>query len=257
MQKIFEGTGDAAAAEAAADSTPKFVFKAKRLMDRVSEIATSKFDMEKKAADDAQAEAGKKERLGKQRFIEYTVNTENIMKEPVKFSKLLTELNNNLAKPEFTSLFSESISAFGIEMPGISLEEGTVKKAGKPDDAEGKEEAKGTDEEAPETTDPEKAKKLAANLLNALIAKITPAFEAAIKKHMERFSDVLGDEKPKFQVKAIKRGNLTVIQIMLLGGPDEYPKMLIKGLSSFIKENDLEYVLKEAKYTVKDNKIHA
>lgn len=256
MQKIFEGTGDAAAAEAAADSTPKFVFKAKRLMDRVSEIATSKFDMEKKAADDAQAEADKKERLGKQRFIEYTVNTENIMKEPVKFSKLLTELNNNLAKPEFTSLFSESISAFGIEMPGISLEEVT-KKASKPDDAESKEAAKGTDEETPETTDPEKAKKLAANLLNALIAKITPAFEAAVKKHMERFSDVLGDEKPKFQVKAIKRGNLTVIQIMLLGGPDEYPKKLMKGLSSFIKENDLEYVLKEAKYIVKDNKIHA
>lgn len=254
MQKIFEGTGDAAAAEAAADSTPKFVFKAKRLMDRVSEIATSKFDMEKKSAEDAQAEADKKERLGKQRFIEYTVNTENIMKEPVKFSKLLTELNNNLAKPEFTSLFSESISAFGIEMPGISLEEGTVKKTDKPDDAENQE---GAGEEKPETTDPEKAKKLAANLLNALIAKITPAFEAAIKKHMERFSDVLGDEKPKFQVKAIKRGNLTVIQIMLLGGPDEYPKMLIKGLSSFIKENDLEYVLKEAKYTVKDNKIHA
>ena len=256
MQKIFEGTGDAAAAEAAADSTPKFVFRAKRLMDRVSEIATSKFDMEKKSADDAQAEADKKERLGKQRFIEYTINTENIMKEPVKFSKLLTELNNNLAKPEFTSLFSESISAFGIEMPGISLVEGTTKKTGKPDDA-GKDEAKGTDEEAPETTDPEKAKKLAANLLNALIAKITPAFEAAVKKHMERFSDVLGDEKPKFQVKAIRRGNLSVIQIMLLGGPDEYPKKLMKGLSSFIKENDLEYVLKEAKYIVKDNKIHA
>lgn len=254
MQKIFEGTGDVAAAEAAADSTPKFVFKAKRLMDRVSEIATSKFDMEKKSAEDAQAEADKKERLGKQRFIEYTVNTENIMKEPVKFSKLLTELNNKLAKPEFTSLFSESISAFGIEMPGISLEEGTVKKAGKPDDAEGD---TGADDEKPETTDPEKAKKLAANLLNALIAKITPAFEAAVKKHMERFDDILGSEKPKFQVKAIKRGNLTVIQIMLLGGPDEYPKMLIKGLSSFIKENDLEYVLKEAKYTIKDNKIHA
>ena len=256
MQKIFEGTGDAAAAEAAADSTPKFVFRAKRLMDRVSEIATSKFDMEKKSADDAQAEADKKERLGKQRFIEYTVNTENIMKEPVKFSKLLTELNNNLAKPEFTSLFSESISAFGIEMPGISLEEVT-KKVSKPADAEGDTGADGADDEKPETTDPEKAKKLAANLLNALIAKITPAFEAAVKKHMERFSDVLGDEKPKFQVKAIKRGNLTVIQIMLLGGPDEYPKKLMKGLSSFIKENDLEYVLKEAKYIVKDNKIHA
>ena len=213
MQKIFEGTGDSS------DSTPKFVFKAKRLMDRVSEIATSKFDMEKKAADDAQAEAEKKERLGKQRFIEYTVNTENIMKEPVKFSKLLTELNNKLAKPEFTSLFSEAINAFGIEIPGISLVEGSVKK-----------------------TNP---------------AADNGAEETAVKKHMERFDDVLGSEKPNYQVKTIKRGNLTVIQIMLLGGPDEYPKMLMKGLSSFIKENDLEYVLKEAKYIVKDNKIHA
>ena len=244
MQKIFEGTGDAS------DSTPKFVFKAKRLMDRVSEIATSKFDMEKKAADDAQAEAEKKERLGKQRFIEYTVNTENIMKEPVKCSKLLTELNNKLAKPEFTSLFSEAITAFGIEIPGISLVEGSIKKPNPADD-------NNAEKEKPETIDPEKAKKLAANLLNALIAKITPAFEAAVKKHMERFDDVLGSEKPNYQVKTIKRGNLTVIQIMLLGGPDEYPKMLMKGLSSFIKENDLEYVLKEAKYIVKDNKIHA
>lgn len=243
MQKIFEGTGDSS------DSTPKFVFKAKRLMDRVSEIATSKFDMEKKAADNAQAEAEKKERLGKQRFIEYTVNTENIMKEPVKFSKLLTELNNKLAKPEFTSLFSEAINAFGIEIPGISLVEGSVKKTNPVAD-------NGTEEKS-ETIDPERAKKLAANLLNALIAKITPAFEAAVKKHMERFDDVLGSEKPNYQVKTIKRGNLTVIQIMLLGGPDEYPKMLMKGLSSFIKENDLEYVLKEAKYIVKDNKIHA
>lgn len=234
MQKIFEGTGDAAAAEAAADSTPKFVFKAKRLMDRVSEIATSKFDMEKKAADDAQAEKEANHRKGDIVNLYYTVATtrikEKIKNETIKdYNAKLTDIASMIKADKFKQLFVDSFNVFNIKFPYISLNEEDDPAAKTPAAKKAIPTTKKTTPSA-ETKPAVKKEPSETDWINLIVHQIRGIFDVAVKKHAARFKDEFDGSVECSNMD--EDSNKLIIQVQ--GATPEYLEKLKKGINELM-----------------------